>query len=94
MNVLSALKTYAEKWEVKEVGTFDQEEIAAILKAEVVPSEYGLSIKMTLKSGGAKYVALDRDSKVVIGEIIDLTKVSVKRLERNGEKIFRVLPIK
>ena len=91
MNIFNALRIYAGKWSEKSVRDFSSEEIAAVDKAEVVESQYGLSVCFFMKSGGQTYVPLDQNSSLGIGSIVDLTKAQLVTLERPGEQdIYRV----
>ena len=91
MNIFSALRVYAGKWQEKSVESFKAEEIALVDKAEVVESQYGLSICFFLKAGGQSYIPLDQNSSAAIGDTVDLTKAQVVTLCKQGENdIFRV----
>ena len=91
MNIFSALRVYAGKWSEKKVESFKAEEIALVDKAEVVESQYGLSVCFFMKAGGQSYIPLDQNSSAAIGDTIDLTKAQVITLCKQGENdIFRV----
>ena len=91
MNIFSALRVYAGKWSEKKVESFKAEEIALVDKAEVVESQYGLSVCFFMKAGGQSYIPLDQNSSAAIGDTIDLTKAQVVTLCKQGENdIFRV----
>ena len=91
MNIFSALRVYAGKWNEKKVESFKAEEIALVDKAEVVESQYGLSVCFFMKAGGQSYIPLDQNSSATIGDTIDLTKAQVVTLSKQGENdIFRV----
>jgi hypothetical protein len=91
MNIFSALRIYAGKWSEKEARAFAPEEIAAVEKAEVVESQYGLSVCFMMKAGGQSYIPLDQNSSLGIGSIIDLSKAQLVTLQRPGENdIYRV----
>ena len=91
MNIFSALRVYAGKWQEKNVESFKAEEIALVDKAEVVESQYGLSVCFFMKAGGMSYIPLDQNSSAAIGDSIDLTKAKVVTLSKQGEKdIYRV----
>ncbi len=91
MNIFSALRVYAGKWSEKNVRTFAPEEVAAVDKAEVVESQYGLSVCFFMKAGGQSYIPLDQNSSAAIGDTIDLTKAQVVTLCKQGENdIYRV----
>jgi len=91
MNIFSALRVYASKWQEKKVESFKAEEIALVDKAEVVESQYGLSVCFFLKAGGQSYIPLDQNSSAAIGDTIDLNKAQVVTLCKQGENdIYRV----
>ena len=91
MNIFSALRVYAGKWSEKKVESFKAEEIALVDKAEIVESQYGLSVCFFMKAGGQSYIPLDQNSSAAIGDTIDLTKAQVITLCKQGENdIFRV----
>lgn len=91
MNIFSALRIYAGKWSEKNSRSFAPEEISAVTKAEVVESQYGLSVCFFMASGGQTYIPLDQNSSAAIGEEIDLSKASLVTLTRPGEDdIYRV----
>lgn len=91
MNIFSSLRVYVSKWNEKSVESFKAEEIALVDKAQVVESQYGLSVCFFMKAGGQSYIPLDQNSSAAIGDSIDLTKAQVVTLCKQGEKdIYRV----
>lgn len=91
MNIFSALRVYAGKWEVKSERDFSKEEITAVSHAVVVDSTYGLSVQFTMKNGGLTFIPLSQDSSLGIGEEVDLTRAKLLTLSKSGEMdIFRV----
>lgn len=91
MNIFETLRTYAGKWSLKSSRKFEDEEINAVSKAEVVPSSYGNSVCFFMKSGGKKYIALSNDSTVGVEDSVDLSKAQLLTLEKEGESdIIRV----
>lgn len=91
MNIFSALKVYAGKWNVKESRDFTQEEMDAVDTASVVDSQYGMSVCFLMKSGGQTYIPLSNDSSKSVGDTIDLKTAKLLTLGRQGEAdIFRV----
>ena len=91
MNIFSALRVYAGKWNEKEVKDFSAEEIALVSKAEVVESSYGMSVCFFMKAGGQTYIPLDQNSSASIGDVVDLSKAKLVTLEKNGEDdIYRI----
>lgn len=91
MNIFGTLRTYAGKWSLKSSRKFEDEEINAVSKAEVVPSAYGNSVCFFMKSGGNKYIALSNDATIGVGGSVDLSKAQLLTLEKKGESdILRV----
>ena len=79
-------------WNVKDVRTFNLEEIAAVKNAEVVPSQYGNSVCFFMKSGGQTYIPLYEKSSLTPGDTVNLKKAVLITLCREGEDdICRVL---
>ena len=91
MNIFSALRIYAGKWNEKNVRAFAPEEVAAVELAKVVESQYGYSVCFMMKNGGQSYIPLDQNSSLGIDTVIDLTKAQLVTLQRPGENdIYRV----
>lgn len=91
MNIFSALRVYAGKWNVKDSRDFTQEEINAIDTATVVDSQYGMSVCFFMSGGGQTYIPLSNDSNKSVGDTIDLKTAKLLTLGRQGESdIFRV----
>lgn len=91
MNIFANLRVYAGKWSVKEVRDFTPEEIAQVIQAVVVPSQYGNSVQFTMKFGGLTFIPLDQNSNCAVGDVIDLTKARLTTLTKSGESdIYRV----
>lgn len=92
MFIFDLLQTYHAKWQEKSVKNFSVEEIAAVEEAIVVPSDYGNSVKFTMKTGGYKYIPLSVNSTAVVGEVIDLSKAQLVTLSQEGhDDIYRVM---
>ena len=92
-SIFSSLKEYAGKWAVKSVSPFTAEEQKSVSSAEVVNSDYGLSVCFHMVSGGMMYLPVDRDSSkfTAAGEVVDMAKAKVITLSKQGEKdILRV----
>ena len=85
MNIFAKLKMYASKWAEKEVRDFTSEEIAAVESATVVASQYGNSVCFFMRGGGQCYIPLDRDSKLGVGEVVNLSQAKLVTLEKSGE---------
>jgi hypothetical protein len=91
MNVFASLRTYAEKWTVKEKRNFTEVEINAVKDNVVVESEYGNTVCFFMASGGQTYIPLSNDSTIGVGETIDMSQAKVVTLSKKGENdILRV----
>ena len=91
MNIFSALRLYAGKWQVKDSRSFTADEINAVDQATVIDSQYGMSVCFFMKSGGQTYIPLDMNSSKSVGDVIDLSTAKLLTLERQGEAdIYRV----
>ena len=90
-NVFSGLTNYAGNWSVINRRDFNEEEKAAVRSAHVVSSQYGSSVCFMMCSGGQTYIPVSRDSNLAVGDSIDLDKVELLTLHRDGdEDIVRV----
>ncbi len=91
MNIFAGLQSYAAKFQVKETRSFNAEELADAVSAKVVQSQYGLSVCFFMTNGCQKYIPVSRDSVAHVGDVLDLKKIKLITLERDGSKdIVRV----
>ena len=91
MNIFSALKVYAGKWQVSNKRAFSDEEVNAVDTAKVVPSKYGQSVCFMMKAGGQTYIPLDANSNKATGDTVDLNNAKLITLGREGEAdIYRI----
>ena len=91
MNIFSSLRVYAGKWALKASRGFNQEELAAITSATVVPSQFGNSVCFMMVNGGKTFIPLDNSSTLGVGETVDLNKAQLLTLSKEGEAdIYRV----
>lgn len=84
MNIFNGLKVYAQKWQVKGIRKFSEEELKFVDHAYVVPSEYGNSACFVMVGGGVTFVPMSNDSTLTTGEVIDLKKAEIITLEKDG----------
>ena len=79
-------------WNVKDIRLFSIDEIEAVKRAEVVPSQYGNSVCFFMKSGGQIYIPLYEKSSLTSGDTVDLKNAILITLCREGnDDIYRVL---
>ena len=91
MNIFSALRVYAGKWQVKNSRSFSEDEIKAVESATVVDSQYGQSVCFLMVGGGQTYIPLDQNSSKAVGDAVDLSQASLLTLSKQGEAdIYRV----
>ena len=84
MNIFAGLQVYGGSWNVVNSRSFEAEEIAAVKNAEVVSSEYGLSVCFFMNGGGQTYIPLSNQSSLGVGDSVDLTKAKILTLHRDG----------
>ena len=72
-NVFAGRQVYGEGWTVSNRRAFNAEEQGAVLRAEVVSSEYGNSVCFFMRSGGMTYIPLSKNSSKLPGDSIDLS---------------------
>lgn len=90
-NIFKSFKVYAESWKVVDTTKFEEDDVQEISQAEVIESEFGYSVCFTLKSGGKKYIPLEKDSPAGLGDIIDVRKATIITLAKQGrENIHRI----
>lgn len=80
-------------WTVMKTRCFDDEEIAIVARAEVVPSLNGKSVCFFMMTGGRTYIPLVDSSKLTVGETLDLAKAVVVTLRKGNREITRVSEI-
>lgn len=93
-NIFEGKKIYATKWvEDKDaVRDFESIELEMVIRAEVVPSQYGNSVKFTMKASGEIFIPVDQRSTCVVGDTVDLTKAKITMFNKPGEEpIERIL---
>ena len=79
-------------WRIKETRPFSPDEIAAVARAEVVPSQYGNSVCFFMNGGGQTYIPLLSTSSLAVGDSIDLKTAKIVTLCREGkDDIYRVI---
>lgn len=90
MKLLQKIQTtYGAPFTVK--GEYPVEDHESVESNEVIESQFGLSLCMTLRGGGEKYLPLSRDSKLSVGDSMDLSEAKVIVLGRPGsEDILRI----
>ena len=84
MNIFAGLQVYGGSWNVVDSRSFEAEESAAVKNAEVVSSEYGLSVCFFMTGGGQTYIPLSNQSNLGVGDSVDLTKAKILTLHRDG----------
>ena len=91
MNIFTKLRQYAGKWQLKDSRKFTAEEINAVERTEVVPSQYGNSGCFFMVGGGMSFIPLSNQSNLGVGESIDMSTANLLTLSKQGEDdILRV----
>ena len=79
-------------WTVKDSRPFNSEEIALVRRAEVVRSDYGNSVCFFMQTGGQTYIPLSKQSKLTVGDELDIRTAKLMTLSRDGKAdITRVI---
>jgi hypothetical protein len=95
MGLFTNKQVYATKWTVKESYEISAEDQALFIDAEVVPSEYGMSVKFNMVGGGCCYIPCDTESVMRIGDKYAPHELEVVILQRLGDAdIERIRPKK
>ena len=84
MNIFAGLQKYATKFQVKEARVFNTEELAEVVSAKVVASQYGMSVCFFMTDGCQKYIPVSRDSVCQVGDVVDINKAKLLILEKDG----------
>lgn len=86
------LPEYGGKWIPKSISHVVKDELDLIVKADVVASRYGLSVRFLWRDGRTSYIPLYECSDLVIGDSINMKEAKVLSLRRNGyDDIFRIV---
>ncbi len=85
MYIFKTLPIYGGSWKVVDSRKFDQEEIDAVSKAEVVASEYGNSVCFFMAAGGKTYIPLSNQSSLSVGDSVDMNTAKILTLHRDGD---------
>lgn len=85
MNIFAGLTKYAQKYGVKESRPFNAEELADIISAEVVISQYGLSVCFHMRGGCQQYIPLSKNSVASVGDTVDVRTCKVLTLDKDGQ---------
>lgn len=83
-NIFDSLTHYGI-WKKVAERSFNQAEIESVASASVVEGNHGLIVCFMMRAGGRTYLGLSPNSKLPIGEEIDLTKAKLITLSKPGE---------
>ena len=83
-NIFAGKKEYGNKWEIKSVRKFTEEELLMVKEAEIIEGNYGLCAKCFMVGGKVQYLDLGKFSNGQIGEKVDLKNARIITFERNG----------
>ena len=77
-------KSYGEGWSVKSEVAFSKEDAALVKSAEVVQSDYGLSVCFHMHKGNCFFTPVSNTVTTAVGEVVDLSKAKIITLQREG----------
>lgn len=83
---LKKAKSNAQKWTIKSIRPFTDEEIDAVESNIIVASENGNSVCLKMKDGSERHIPLLYSATKGINEVIDLHTAMVYLMEKPGEK--------
>ena len=72
-------RVYRGKWVETDRHEITSEDLEGYKSVSLVPSEYGMSICLCLKSGGYEYTPLSNRSKAMSGNLKGATLVTLSR---------------
>lgn len=85
-NLFKNLKKYEQSWTVVSIDALDAEDMSLIVRAEVVKSTYGSSVKFVVKDGSF-FIPIDpKDETYSIGDTVDVSRIIIKTLHKDGEE--------
>ena len=92
VNVMIIFKnlTVGHPWKVKDSRYFTWDEANSVLYAEVVSSQFGMSVCFHLNTGKTSYIPLSSNSTAYIGDIIDPVETKVITLYNGDMEIIRI----
>lgn len=81
-------RVYRGKWVETDRHEITNEDLEDYKSVSLVPSEYGMSICLCLKSGDYEYTPLSNKSKIISGDITldDLKGATLVTLSRDGDE--------
>jgi hypothetical protein len=96
MGVFDSLKKYAGNWNVIARMSVESElgdNLNDLVSTEVVPSEYGISVKFNFKKGYSQFIPVSKeDDKLEIGDTPSIDGLEILRLHRDGdEDIYKIM---
>lgn len=94
MNIFDSLAKYANQYSVVSRRNFNDVEKSAVLSADVVASEYGLSVCFLMISGGKTYIPVSRDSVCSVGDKVNLDTAELLVLSREGSDPINRVEVK
>lgn len=93
-NIFAKLgKTYGGNWEVTDSERFSENDAKEFKSATVVDSDFGLSVLFMMRNGTQHYVPLSQNSKLTVGEAVEVTNLQVLTLKKQGDNssiIYRI----
>lgn len=93
VNIFSdgSVQLYGAAWNVVEERAFTAEEQNMVESAVVVASEYSNSVCFHMKGSGKTYIPVSTQCESNVGDSVDISKVKLLKLHREGEKdIMRI----
>lgn len=77
----SLIKDYQPRWECLNERHFNDVEKSFISSCEVIPSQHGMSVCLTMTNGHKKFIPLDSQSKANLGDKPSKDDVTIKIIQ-------------
>lgn len=84
LNIFASKTVYGDKFAEKSRRKFNDQEKTQVKNAVVVEGEFGPSACFFLKTGGQVYIKMSVNSKLGVGENINLDDVDIVTIGRAG----------
>ena len=82
--------TVGHPWRVRELRFLTWDEVNSVLYAEIVSSQFGMSVRFHLNTGKTSCIPLSTNSAACIGDIIDPVEAKVITLYKDDMEIIRI----
>lgn len=91
-SIFDSIKKYSSnRWTVVEERDFNSTEKKQVAECSIVDSDYGMSVCFLFVDSNKGYIPLSNNSSLNVGDDVGIEDLKLLTLERDGEKINRVI---